>query len=122
MTTKTRALVALLLSLPLAVAGCFGGGGPGQVNCTADFRYGIVITLKDGAGTAICDATVEAVEGTYHETFEAIGCTYHGAGERAGVYDVTITKTGFQTAKLNIGVTKDECHVHAEQRNVTLVP
>lgn len=114
MSTLLRSLV---MALPLV--GC---GGVGPTVCTTEYRYGLTITLKDGAGTPICDATVVAVDGAYRETLKAMSCEYGGAGERAGVYDVTITKSGFKTTTINVGVSKDECHVHTEVRNLTLTP
>jgi hypothetical protein len=119
MTAIRLSLLGLfLVAAPWLVGACGGGM---QVNCTASFVNGIVITLKDPGGAPICDATITAVDGTYSETLKAgPGCTYTGAGERAGVYDVTIEKSGFKTQMIQIGVTKDECHVHTEQRNLTL--
>lgn len=85
--------------------------------CTAQFVYGLTVTVQDRAtGQRICDAQVIAVSGTYRETLDPRGpteaCTYAGAGERRGVYDLTASKTGYLTATQNsIRVDADQCHV-----------
>jgi hypothetical protein len=112
--------LALLLALP--AAGCGIGGG---MNCTDLYAYGLTISVKDPAGVAICDATVVAVDGAYRETLMALGggsCSYVGAGERAGQYAVTASKTGLKSASVEVTVTRDACHVKGEQRTLVLAP
>lgn len=102
------------LLLPLFASSC--GGGPGGLACTDLYAYGLNVTVKDDAtGAAVCDAVVTAVDGAYTETLQNPGlgsdCTYVGAGERAGNYTITATKSGFMNATQNAVVTADACHV-----------
>jgi hypothetical protein len=85
--------------------------------CTTQFVYGLAVTVLDKAtGQRICDAQVTAVSGSYRETLEPRGpsaaCTYAGAGERDGVYELSATKAGYTPAtNSNVRVGADQCHV-----------
>jgi len=107
-------IVAASLSLSMSLSSC--GGDPGGPACTALYAYGLNVTVKDDATSMpICDAVVTAVDGAYTETLQnqSLGsdCTYVGAGERAGNYTITATKSGFMNATQNAVVTADSCHV-----------
>lgn len=110
-------LVAVLSAM--CVAGCTSAPqapGGGTV-CTAQFVYGLAVTVNDAStGQQVCDAQVTAVSTGYRETLLTFGssgnCPYAGAGERPGVYDITASKAGYTTAALNgVRVLADECHV-----------
>jgi hypothetical protein len=107
------ALTALTTCLFTGLLGC--GGTPG-LGCTDLYAYGLTVTVKDAATMQpICDATVTATDGSYSETLQAggLGCSFVGAGERAGTYTVSAAKSGYVTAAQNgIVVTADTCHVH----------
>ncbi len=118
------------LAIPLiaaALAGC-AEDSTGPIACTEEFRYGITIEVRDG-GTgepAALGAEGTLTEGDYVEALMVFGDdTMLGAGERAGTYDVLITKPGFEdwTAS-RVTVTADECHVQpvALQANLVRVP
>jgi hypothetical protein len=114
--------VSILAVVLLAVggAGCMGSDSPrmpGGVACTAQFVYGLAVTVLDRAtGQRVCDAEVVAVAGSYREALSAFGppdaCTYAGAGERADVYELRASRPGFRPATVTgIRVGADECHV-----------
>jgi hypothetical protein len=113
-----RPLVVIFVSA-VAAAACSSAGpsGPGSIACTAQFVYGLAVTVQDKASSQrLCDAEVVAVSGSYRETLRVFGaadsCTYSGAGERAGVYEVQATRAGFQVATVSdVRVAADECHV-----------
>jgi hypothetical protein len=94
--------------------------------CTAILVYGLSVTVVDAAtGESICDATVTAVEGTFTGTFERFGrsptCSYAGAPERAGTYEVRVAREGYQPAVArNVRVTADECHVMGVRLTIPL--
>ena len=93
--------------------------------CTADFRYGLSITVLDELGRpAAAGATGLAVDGEFTDTLEVFGAdTMVGAGERAGTYDITISKPGHMTwSAENVTVTADECHVHGVALQANLIP
>ena len=97
---------------------------PGPV-CTADFRYGLSITVLDGAGGPAAEGAIgTAVEGSYQETLEVFGPdAMVGAGERPGTYDITVSKTGHMTwSAQNVTVTADECHVIPVSLEANLIP
>jgi hypothetical protein len=90
------------------------------------FVYGLNVTVNDAAtATRICDATVTVSEGAYSETLQPFGpvesCSYSGAGERPGLYEVRATRAGYRTTAVpNVRVTADECHVIPVQLTVPL--
>jgi len=121
-------MIATHRSLPIIIAlavfatgsvGCNEQPNPQAPNgaCTAQFVYGLAVTVQDRVtGQRICDAQVTAMSGSYRETLDPRGpaesCTYAGAGERRGVYDLIASKSGYiSTSQSNIRVDADECHV-----------
>jgi hypothetical protein len=106
------------------LAGC--GDAIGPPACTADFRYGISIEVRDGAtgeGAAIgAEGTI--TEGDYIENLEIFGDdTMLGAGERAGTYDIRISKTSYNDWTASpVTVTADECHVNPVALEANLIP
>jgi hypothetical protein len=111
--------IIAIAALATSSAGCHEQGNPQAPDgaCTAQFVYGLTVTVQDRVtGQRICDAQVIAVSGSYRETLDPRGptesCTYAGAGERRGTYDVTASKSGYiSTAQTNIRVDADQCHV-----------
>ena len=118
---------------PLLLVACLSAGCeelldliirfPGPA-CTLEFRYGINLTLVDGEGEPITGATVTLTEGAYEEVMDELNDgSYVGAGERAGVYTMTIEADEFASQTIsNIVVEEDECHVIPESLDVTLSP
>ena len=97
-----------------------------QIYCTQQFVYGLnVVVLDATTGNPIFqDIEVKATDGSYNEILELIpGLEYSfaGAGERAGTYIITVTKSGYQTytSELTI-ITRDECHVIPQSITVNL--
>lgn len=117
---STGALLALLAPL----------GGCGSVSCSADFRYGLVVTVVDGAtGARICNASVTATDGAHQETLSpfpppaldgSIGCVYQGAGERAGTYSVDARSDAREKLVSGVVVGHDQCHVIGRQLTIAL--
>jgi hypothetical protein len=112
-----RAAIGVVVTSAIG-AGCTGTPqAPDRIVCTAQFVYGLAVTVKDAAtGQLVCDAQVSAVSNGYRETLLMFGspgtCSYAGAGERAGVYDVSASKAGYATTTMtNIRVDADACHV-----------
>jgi len=85
--------------------------------CTAIAVDALVVTIVDASsGQRICDATVVAVDGSFSEELRAFGsgqeCTYSGPTERAGVYEIRVTRAGYEPASITgVRVTRDVCHV-----------
>lgn len=81
-------------------------------------RYGLeVFVLADEQADA-CSAKVTATDGSYQEvltstsTQGAGGCTFRGAAERAGRYDIQVELTGhISQTHSGIVVSQDACHV-----------
>jgi hypothetical protein len=119
MIATHRWLPIIATVLLAASAGCNEQPNPQAPDgaCTAQFVYGLTVTVQDrGTGQRICDAQVTAVSGSYRETLDPRGptesCTYAGAGERRGVYEVSVSKSGYLSAtQSNIRVDADQCHV-----------
>ena len=57
------------------------------------------------------------------EVFPGSPCSYAGPWERAGLYDVTVTKSGYADAvQRAVRVTADECHVQTVVLTIRLSP
>lgn len=97
-----------------------------QIFCTEQFVYGLnVIVLDASTGNPIFqDIEVKAVDEAYTEILELVPgleYTFTGAGERVGIYTITITKAGYQTyTSAPIVVTRDVCHVIPQSLTVNL--
>lgn len=107
----------LLLAIAgLGVNAC--GYGPTEPRaCTAIAVDALVVTVVDTANNQrICDATVTAIDGSFSAELRPFPagaeCTYSGPTERAGTYEVRVSKAGYEpAAQTGIRVTADECHV-----------
>ena len=115
-----------VFSVILGLAGCAPPTEPHV--CTAIAVDALVVTVVDGAsGQRLCDATVIVIDGGFTEAlrpFPAVTeCTYSGPTERAGQYEVRVTRSGYVPATLtNVRVTADECHVIPVKLTVSLRP
>ena len=100
------------LSMVVTSSGCM---------CTAEFVYGLTITVNDAEGEPVCNATVTITDGDYEEVLEAIGDgQYYGAGERGGTYEIRVEAEGFISQTATQTVSEDTCHVIPESVQVTL--
>jgi hypothetical protein len=72
-------------------------GTPSCSNCTDSASAGLNIRVVDSSNDQpICDAVVFATEGKYSERLSqnSPNCTYSGAVERSGNYNVTASREG----------------------------
>lgn len=99
-----------------ALAACSAPGT--NTNCTDIAVAGLTVDVFDQvSGASICDATVTATDGSYSETLQVTpgagsSCSYAGAYERAGTYDVTVVAPGHATnTQSGIVVPQGVCHV-----------
>lgn len=119
-----KLILFLLFSIFLVTTSCEDSDD--RIFCTDQFVYGLnVIVLDASTGNPIFqDIEVKAVDGTYQEILELVPSSEYvfvGAGERAGTYIITITKTGYQTyTSAPIVLTRDECHVIPQSLTVNL--
>ncbi len=94
--------------------------------CTAVAVQALNVTVLDAVSRQrLCDAAVVAVDGPFQETLRSFGtetdCVYAGPTERAGVYEVRVSKGGYAPATAsNVRVGQDECHVIPEQVTISL--
>ena len=118
----------VLIVSSAACAGCTESPTfPGDPRvCTAVAVQSLNVTVLDAAsGQRVCDATVVASEGAFQETLRSFGteadCVYAGPTERAGVYEVRVSKAGYQPASVsNVRVGEDECHVIPVKLTISL--
>jgi hypothetical protein len=113
-----RSLIRPYALLLLAgVVGCDGGAAPDPVICTAIAVSSLNVTVRDAATSArLCDATVTAVLGATTYELRRSGspeaCTYAGPEERAGAFEVRVSRAGYVPAVVsNVQVGADVCHV-----------
>ena len=100
--------------------------------CTAELRFGVVVRVTDSvtARPAASGSTLVIREGTYVDSMSIPAArpdldelTFGGAGERAGTYTVTVTKSGYRPwTRTGVRVTKGECHVNQVQLEARLQP
>jgi hypothetical protein len=115
-----------VFSVILGLAGCAPPTEPHV--CTAIAVDALVVTVVDSAsGQRLCDATVTVIDGAFTEAlrpFPGIAeCTYSGPTERAGLYEVRVTRSGYVPANMtNVRVNADECHVIPVKLTVSLRP
>ena len=121
-----RAALGVCLFVLAAAAACERASDPDPVICTAIAVSSLNVTVRDVATSArVCDAAVTAVLGG--ATFElrrsgsAEACTYAGPEERAGVFEVRVSRAGYAPAVVsNVQVGADVCHVIPVQLTVDL--
>jgi hypothetical protein len=106
----------------LLLAGC--GPVTGDFNCTADFRFGLNVTVVDSVTSAPpasavliarTGAVVDSVGPATPQQLVLNGppvLLLGAAGERPGTYDLTVRAPGYRDWTRNgVRVTADECHV-----------
>jgi hypothetical protein len=106
-----------------AMLGCsdtlFGRG------CTDEARPGLLVTVRDSTtGAPASDARVVARSGAMADTARfPLDGTYPLAYENAGTYEVTVEQTGYRAwRRVNVRVTRDECHVKTVSLTALLEP
>ena len=95
---------------------------PHDVVCTENLVFGLTVKVRDSVTEVPAgrQATVIAQDGSYSETLQFLGAisptdslTFFGAAERAGTYQITVTKAGYQSwTRGGVHVAADACHVH----------
>lgn len=103
---------------------------PSNVICTAMYAYGINVGVQDSlTGVPVASgATAIARDGAYADSASIPASANDNAsiglaGERAGVYSVTVKRAGYSTwLKSSVQVTKDVCHVHPVSLTAKLKP
>jgi hypothetical protein len=122
--------VALQASLVVAAAGATAACDlPFTGACTADFRYGIVVEVRDSVtGEPAADgARLIVRDGAYADTSDQLPftepLTLRAAGERGGRYDITVEKPDYREwTRTRVRVWEDGCHVIPVRLEARLQP
>jgi hypothetical protein len=109
-------------SVAFLLTGC--GSAVFDGPCTADYRYGLTVTVIDSVtGSPPASAVLLARSGAYADSVgpAAPQLSYENgpsvlrlstAGERPGTYELTVRAAGYRDWTLTrVKVTGDECHV-----------
>lgn len=105
--------------------------------CTADFRFGLAVRVKDSATLAWAASGARLTSVDQHGVVVDSGLTYpnafpagradldssslSGAGEHAGVFQVTVRKPGYRDwVRSGVQVTADNCHVRRTELTALL--
>jgi hypothetical protein len=116
-------------SVLIGAVACSGSTSP---VCTQEFRPGIAVYVNDSvthAGIA-SGASLVVRDGSYKDSVAAPDgrpdlntSPLFAAGERAGTYQVEVTKTGYAVwMKSDVRVTANECHVNTVTLTALLQP
>ncbi len=123
--------------LPLAGLGALMTGciivhedRPGEGFECADYaRESIALNVVDERGARVCDATVVVRGAGVEQRLEPVGppgaCAWYGLPERAGTFEVTVSKPGYETAverNVVVAMERDGCHVESARVDVALEP
>lgn len=123
-------LVVVILLAGIALAGCEGIFG-GETVCTLQIEHALEVSVVDAAtGQPLPDALAVARDGAFTDSARSRFPTTRRekavaslAEERAGRYDVTVSKEGFVTwSRLNVSVEDGECHVRTVELTAELEP
>jgi hypothetical protein len=118
------AKLAVIVLILFALIGCQGA-------CTGESAAGISLAITDfDTGGNLCDLNIMLVDGDYVEEKRLTDffnsttppISYGLAFEREGVYQIIISKEGYQTWKVeDFVVDRDFCHVITRSLEVELV-
>jgi hypothetical protein len=108
----------------MVVSTCFAAAAPkavAQVACTGEWVPAVVVRIRDDkTGAPLAESALAVVkEKEYADTLDPFEYTKEGllrsrqgAGERAGTYDVIVTRRGYSPWQAHaVKVERDECHV-----------
>jgi hypothetical protein len=109
----------VVLASAVGLAGC----GTSKA-CTAEARFSLVVTVVDGTGKRVCNASVKVRDGRFSAVISPGpgvrgSCVYRGVPERKGTYTVEVRSGAKSKIVDDLRVSADGCHVHP--RSVTVV-
>jgi hypothetical protein len=107
----------LLVTVP-AVGSC-------AKTCEDYASAGLTVSVGDADGVPVCDAEVDAIDGTetiHLEPTAGSDCAYVGAWERAGHYVVSARRDGSAAMSERIAVSAGGCHVEGKRVELILSP
>jgi hypothetical protein len=118
-----KLLTFLALSGCLSLAGCLLDPG----DCTTEARFGLRVLVRDAqtGASAGLGALARATADAYAENLQAFAdsLTFVGATERPGVYDIVVTRTGYQSWTIHgVVVRPGKCHVDAQTIDARIQP
>lgn len=95
--------------------------------CPAVATAGLTVEVSNAVtGQAVCDAGVTATDGSYTERLVQASCTYVGAFERPGSYQVRAERAGFvskQVGPVQVAMENGRCpHVRGVRVTIPLAP
>ena len=125
-------IVGYLRFILVGAIGCSGSPLDARPVCTGEFRPGVMVYVKDSvtnAGVA-SGASLIVREGIFKDSVafpearpDLNDLNLNAAGERAGTYQVTVSKPGYTTwVQSNVRVTKNICHVNTVTLTARLQP
>jgi hypothetical protein len=127
-TPHLRSRLAAVIFSAAAVAAC---DFPSTGGCTLEFLYGVVVDVRDSVTGAPAAAGARLIvrDGAYADTSEQLPSPYtdelilQAAGERGGIYDLTIQKPNYQEwTRRNVWVREGRCHVIPVRLGARLQP
>jgi hypothetical protein len=127
-----RSVVSCLYSILIAAMGCSGSTLDPSPICTQELRPAVMVQVKDsltnvgtasGASLVVRDAAFTDSVAVPNARPDLNDWVLAAAGERAGVYQVTVSKPGYaKWVQSNVRVTKNQCHVNTVNLTALLQP
>ena len=113
--------VTVLLAISMLLSAC-GNGAYDGVACTTEARSSVDISVLYILGLPLRDYEVlyQINQGTVQKTICYTSSPCAIDFEKAGVFSLTVSKSGFQSAMGEVTVSKDVCHVITQRVTLTL--
>lgn len=127
-----RNVVRCLYSILIGAIGCSGSSVSTSPVCTTELRPAVMVYVKDSLTTAgvASGASLVVRDGSFKDSVAVpnsrpdLNDSVLGAAvERAGTYQVTVSKPGYATwVQSNVQVTRNVCHVNTVKLTALLQP
>lgn len=122
--SQTVRAISCFVAIPIGIIACNQpkpevAPSRGEVFCTLDARYGILVQVRDRATgeSVVRDAFIKAIDGFFVDSVRVPASFTRSdfiglALERAGTYTVVVVRPGYaRFEKRGIKVTHDACHI-----------
>lgn len=116
-----KVVLANLVAVTFMLSSC-GGSQTDDVICTAEARTSVMLTVVDALNNKLPDVSVNY--SVNNAAMKQQECDVNGVCslefEVLGEFNMTASKSGYESASAKVNVTRSECHVNTERVVLTL--